>query len=137
MNLRGSPYGIEYMDITQLDFSNSIDTLLLLSCNVGHQHVSPNMVDQLISKSSSNIKQIIAPDGTHYRKAIWIFFKEISVKGDATWKSYCPDDTEYVSKGFVRYLRNSEGGYDITSIGKSFKSVKRLLNKLKELTGDD
>ena len=136
INLHGSPSSVEYMNLNDLN-NKKIDTLILLSCNAGHQYLSgsSSFAKKLFDKFYGNVRQLIACDGTHYRGG---FLKPsaISVEGDKHWKRYVHstfiNNKKYPkSKGFVRYTKSTNRvGYTVTSIGFSFSSVADLLKAI-------
>jgi len=134
VNLHGAPTTIEYMNLNRLDLTKNIGTAVFLSCNVGHQHTNTNnIVEQILSQSNGAIRQLVAPDGTHYRGTFLNPFRGVEVKGDATWKSYYGTSVAQgeSSVGFVKYSWDTDDStYNTESIGKSFASVRKLLAKV-------
>ena len=130
VHLHGNPYTVEHMNIEKMNFSLAIDTFVLLACNAGHQNTgTPNIAERMLANSNGCIKQLIAADGTHYGATFWHPLRGIRVRGDKIWKKYCNVE-EAESNGFVRYSRTENGDYSLSFIGKTFKSVKALLNKV-------
>ena len=105
-----------------------INTLILLSCNAGHQDYQyANPAYKLFNKN--NISQLVAYDGTHY--SIQSKFKvALEVRGDDTYKSYLKkNNKKRKSKGFIVYKTKNKKT-TITSIGSKFNSIDKLLSKI-------
>ena len=116
VNLHGNPTNIyasdgNEIDIGELTNDSKIETMLLLSCNAGHMDYENNMAVQFLK--AANIRNVIAPDGTHYRDefkgifGLWANVKSI-VKADETFKKYAIDK-DRSSTGFVSFSLNSLG----------------------------
>ena len=127
INLHGNPYFVQYIDHS-IAKGKTIDTLFLLSCNAGHQDYKySNPAYKLYSQNT--IRQLIACDGTHYRK-INLFKTKVTlqVKGNSTFKSYLRYG-DRKSKGFVVY-GGSKSNLCVSSIGSKFNTIDELFKKV-------
>ena len=132
INLHGNPDNVEFIDHDSLDYSKYIDTFILLSCNASHLSAGRvNVASKILLASNSNIGKLVAPDGTHYKGTSFHPHRGIKVVGDDFWKQWLVPGSEQKSSGFILYTRLEYSGfYRMTSIGKSFKSVRKLLKKV-------
>lgn len=109
-----------------------IDTLLLLSCNAGHQdYIYTNPAYMLWKKNS--IRQVVSCDGTHYRCNSGFLGLGSGVthivKGDDVYKSFLTTNKSRKSMGFVLYNKSSRR-LDVYSIGYKFGLITDLLAKI-------
>ena len=124
INLHGNPNSVEYMNLFSLVRRN-IDTLLLLSCNAGHQDYKKNVAFQIFN--NNNIRKLVCCDGTHYRPVC--FGKVVhKVIADDDFRAYTEGKRK--SQGFIVYERTQPSAYKSYSIGSRFGSIKALLKKI-------
>lgn len=130
VNVHGNPEYMDCVNMEKLD-SKKINTLILLSCNVGHQDYQNNMAYQFFK--NNDVFQVVAPDGTHWRTPKGIFNKHIQLEArdDDIWDDYRKEAGADSRKGmgFVRYSKFE--GDKPTSIGKTFNSIVDLINATK------
>ena len=132
INLHGDPKNISDINISDLDMSKNIDTMVLLSCNAGHLWTGEDSIAlQIANASGGNIRQLIAADGTHLRSSTWNSKTGITVKGDNHWKDNVAEANIKCASsfGFICYQWNGTS-YDLRCIGRSFTSVRKLLKKV-------
>ena len=128
INLHGSIHSVNYMELDKLKFKKSINTLVLLSCNVGHMSGErPNFSETFMDTAGDRIQKMVAVDGTHVRGIGGK--KSITAVADDTWQRYAPNSNKK-SMGFVLIQHCSLGGYDYSSLGSHFESLKKLLRKV-------
>ena len=125
INLHGNPFSVSYVNFDSL-VRRKIDTLLLLSCNTGHEdYYYTNPAYKFFY--GNDIRKMVCCDGTHYRQ---ISFGKVihTVKGDNTFQSFTKKKRG--SRGFLVYERTISNDCGIYSIGKRFGSIKALLKKI-------
>jgi len=122
INMHGYPGGSSDINMSALD-PKSIDTLLLLLCNSGHQDLSNNLVSQFASQHT--VGQIVGVDGLHGRK---------SDGGGTTLNgtSFQNNASGIALRGGGTLIRSPRGfilsrNGSITVLGQDYSSVASLL----------
>ncbi len=125
INLHGNGVSsIKYVDFSKLK-SRMIDTLLLLSCNSGHEdHRSINAAYKFYKNNS--IRQMICCDGEHVRRLSGKYVRH-SVKGTGRFKEFLVYDKKRTSRGFILYRKRGQVVVRY-SIGNYFSNITKMLN---------
>ena len=135
INMHGSTNSVTNMNLIDMD-KKTANYLYLLSCNAGNQETSICFTERIFNKNS--ISCLIACDGTNYRpiksepkKKSWDIFGWFEKTVKYVDLSVARDKVEIGPQkhtmGYVAYTKGSFGENKVSSIGKKFKGISKLI----------
>ena len=135
INMHGSTNSVTNMNLIDMD-KKTANYLYLLSCNAGNQETGICFAERMFNKNS--ISCLIACDGTNYRpiksetkKKSWDIFGWFEKTVKYVDLSVARDKVEIgpqkYTMGYVAYTKGSFGENKVSSIGKKFKGISKLI----------